>query len=109
MADLGIKQVNNPDVFRLKTSSSRHVAGLDEAPEDKSGSDFSSLLTKSLSEVNQLQNNYSGLIQQSLVSPDSVNAHDITIAGAEANMALNITKNVLERVISAYKEIVSLR
>lgn len=96
-------------VFRLKQSSSRHMAGLDEPAEEKGKGSFASLLGSSLEEVNKAQITYSDLVQKALVDPESVNAHDITIAGAEASLALNITKNVVDRVINAYKEITSLR
>ena len=35
-----------------------------------------------------------------LVDPDSVDAHDVTIAMAKANLSLNITRTVLDRVVT---------
>jgi len=97
------------DVVFQKASQARHFVDPEEAKLADSDSSFSSLLNKSLNEVNDLQLQYADITQKALVDPDSVNPHDITIAGAEANLALNITKNVLDRVIRAYKEITSLK
>jgi flagellar hook-basal body complex protein FliE len=44
-----------------------------------------------------------------ITDPDSVDVHDVTISLAEANMALNITKAVLDRVVRAYRDITSAR
>jgi len=44
-----------------------------------------------------------------LIDPDSVDAHDVTIAMAKANMSLNITRTVLDRVVRAWKDIINTR
>jgi flagellar hook-basal body complex protein FliE len=44
-----------------------------------------------------------------LVDPDSVDAHDVTIAMAKANMSLNITRTVLDRVVRGWKDIINTR
>ena len=41
--------------------------------------------------------------------PQSIDHHDVTIAVAEANMAVTMTKAVTDGVIRAYKEIINLR
>ncbi len=108
MTGLGIEQVSG-DLFRMKTTSSRHVMGMNETPLDEGKKDFGSLLADSLQDVNGLQQDYAALSQQAITNPESVDPHDITIAGAEANLALNITKNVIDRVIRAYKDLTTLR
>jgi flagellar hook-basal body complex protein FliE len=95
------------DMFTLKTTDPRHLGGGDAA---RAGSkDFGSLLMDSMNEVNNKQVAYSDLSQKAVIDPSSVDPHDITIAGAEANLSLNIAKNVIDRVIRAYRDITSLR
>jgi flagellar hook-basal body complex protein FliE len=95
------------DSFVLKSTSPRHIGGGDSG---KSGAkDFGALLMDSMNEVNQKQVDYANLTQKAILDPGSVDPHDITIAGAEANLSLNIAKNVLDRVIRAYRDITSLR
>ena len=70
---------------------------------------FGSLLLDSLNSVNAMQQTSEALSVQSIVDPESVNTHDVTIAAAKASMSLSITKNVVDRVIQAYREIQNLR
>lgn len=105
MTNLSINQVSG-DIFKLKVTDPRHVGG----PADEGATkDFSSMLMDSMNEVNDAQIKYEQLSVQAITDPDSVNPHDITIAGAEANLSLNIAKNVIDRVIRAYRDITSLR
>lgn len=106
MVDLGIKQVHG-DQFALKVTNPRHLGGESKKTEDAGG--FASMLMDSMNEVNAKQNDYSTLSQKAILDPTSVDPHDITIAGAEANLSLNIAKNVIDRVIRAYRDITSLR
>jgi len=103
---LNNSQVNG-DFFKLKTTDPRHAGAEDAA--STTGSSFGDLLMSSMNEVNDKQNIYADLSQKAVIDPSSVDPHDITIAGAEANLSLNIAKNVLDRVIRAYRDITSLR
>lgn len=105
MTDIGIKQARG-DQFALKVTDPRHFGG--EAKKSGEGG-FASLLMDGMNEVNAKQNQYAELSQKAVLDPGSVDPHDITIAGAEANLSLNIAKNVIDRVIRAYKEITTLR
>jgi flagellar hook-basal body complex protein FliE len=62
-----------------------------------------------LNTVNNLQLKSDELSRRLVTDPDSVDVHDVTIALAEANMALNITKAVVDRVIRAYRDIITAR
>ena len=44
-----------------------------------------------------------------ITDPDSVDVHDVTIALAEANLALSMTKAVVDRALAAYREIINVR
>ena len=104
MISLNADQVAG-DIFKLKVTDPRHFGGEAKAP----SKDFGSLLMQGLNDVNSSQKAYEQLSVQAITDPDSVDPHDITIAGAEANLSLNIAKNVIDRVIRAYRDITSLR
>ncbi len=70
---------------------------------------FQDQLLGSLNQVNADQQLHQQLAIQSVVDPESVNAHDVTIAASQADLSLRITKNIVDRVISAYREITSIR
>ena len=70
---------------------------------------FGNLLFKALGDVNSLQNESAALNQKLVTNPNSVNIHDVTMAGAKATLALSITKELIDRAIRAYKEIINVR
>jgi flagellar hook-basal body complex protein FliE len=49
------------------------------------------------------------LYQKMITNPDSVDAHDVTLAAAQASMSLNLAKNVVERGLQAYRDIINMR
>ena len=66
---------------------------------------FSELLDKASDTVNLSER----MSEQFILDPQSIDHHDVTIAVAEANMAVTMTKAVTDGVIRAYKEIINLR
>ena len=97
------------DQFVLARTHPTHRAGRNGVTEGGGSSDFGQALMNSLNDVNSAQQEHERLTVQSIMDPESVNAHDVTIASAQANMTLNITKNVVDRVIQAYRSITTLR
>jgi flagellar hook-basal body complex protein FliE len=96
------------DQFALnRTHPSHYGDGELGAPQGQPS--FGQMLFESLSSVNADQQNANNLSVQAVVNPDSINPHDVTIAMAKANMSLSITKNVVDRVVQAYKDITTLR
>ena len=71
--------------------------------------DFTSKVLEKLSQVNAIQQESLELTRRMTIDPDSVDAHDVMMSLAEANMSLNITKAVLDRVIRAYRDITTAR
>jgi flagellar hook-basal body complex protein FliE len=49
------------------------------------------------------------LTQRMITAPDSVDVHDVTIALAEANLAISMTKAIVDRALTAYREIINVR
>ena len=72
-------------------------------------SEFGRLLFSALNQVNDLQNRGMAMSEAMITDPESVDIHDITIALAEANLSLSMTKAIVDRAIRAYREILSLR
>ncbi|MEE8440767.1 MAG: flagellar hook-basal body complex protein FliE [Spirochaetia bacterium] len=109
MIYLNTSQVSG-HVFEMARTDPRHLAGQSFGPAPASTSQsFGNLLLESLNSVNAMQQTSEALSIQAVVDPESVNAHDVTIAAAKASMSLSITKNVVDRVIQAYREIQSVR
>jgi flagellar hook-basal body complex protein FliE len=49
------------------------------------------------------------LSQAMVTDPNSVNVEDVTIALADANLALSMTKAIVDRALAAYREIINVR
>ena len=99
------------DVVKMARTDPRHLAGIGEqaAPAAGPESSFGTLLMGALGSVNDSQIRSMDLTQQMVTNPDSVNVHDVTIALAEANLSLSMTKAIVDRALAAYREIINVR
>jgi len=70
---------------------------------------FEEALLSAMDGVSSYQNESEDLIQRMIVDPDSVDAQDVTIAMAEANLSLNLAKTILSRVVTAWKDVINTR
>jgi len=70
---------------------------------------FSDAMLGALDRVSAQQQFASQLHQAAIIDPDSVNVHDITIAQAQARMSLDITRNVLNRVVQGWRDLINTR
>ncbi|GBU29118.1 flagellar hook-basal body protein FliE [Treponema sp. R8-4-B8] len=70
---------------------------------------FEDALLQALDKVSGAQLNASSLQKEAIINPDSVDIHDITIAQAEAGMALDITRNILSRLIQSWRDLINTR
>jgi flagellar hook-basal body complex protein FliE len=73
------------------------------------GASFGDAMLKALEGVDSYQAKSEDLLQQMVVDPDSVDAQDVTIAMAEANLSLNLAKTILSRVVTAWKDVINTR
>jgi flagellar hook-basal body complex protein FliE len=112
-------------VITLQTSDPRHLSGshgparlggaagssATAGPEDGIGPEtgFGKLFFSALNNVNDLQHTTMDLTEAMLTDPDSVDIHDVTVAIAEANLALSMTKAIMDRAIRAYQEVINTR
>jgi flagellar hook-basal body complex protein FliE len=99
------------DVVKLARTDPRHFAGMGEEAAAPQGAEqaFGTLLFNALNNVNSSQLKGMELTQQMITDPESVDVHDVTIALAEANLALSMTKAIVDRAISAYREIINVK
>ena len=98
------------NVLQLTRTHQAHHAGAREPiPQQPRETGFRDALVGSLEEVNSQQISHEQLSVQSIVDPESVDPHDLTIAAAKATTSLSITRNVIDRVTQAYRDITNLR
>ncbi len=99
------------DVVTMTRTNAKHLAGVGEKPAETKSVEaaFGDLLLKALNQVNDSQVSAVELSQKMITDPDSVDVHDITIALAEANMTLSMTKAIVDRALAAYREIINVR
>ena len=95
--------MNRTDARHMKLSGQSDPG---EIPED---STFSDLIRKGLNAANQDQINSSNMFVKMITEPDSVEAHDVSIAMAKANMSLQMTKSIVDGAVQAYKDIINMR
>ena len=100
----------NSEPFYLARTNPLHFVGRNgPAPSGEQEGTFAQMLMDGLSGVNNLEQTAQDLSIQAVIDPESVDVHDVTIAAAKAEMALSITKNIVDRVIQAYREIQNMR
>ena len=95
------------DSIRLAITNPGHLGGVAQPQEQATG--FEALLLQALNGANDLQIESDRLGQQMLINPDSVDTHDVTIAMAQANLAVSLTKAVVDGAIQAYNNIINIR
>ena len=109
MTYLNANQVSGHELTLARTDARHYTGRLDPEPARAQSGTFASLLVDSLNTVNAQQQTADALAVQAVVDPENVNTHDVTIAAAKANLSLNITKSIVDRVIQAYREIQNVR
>ncbi|MGA2977455.1 MAG: flagellar hook-basal body complex protein FliE [Spirochaetia bacterium] len=101
------------DIVKLALTNPLHLAGIGGDQTDGQSSDveqkFGDLLMSALGGVNDSQLKAMDLSQKMLTDPSSVNVEDVTIALADANLALSMTKAIVDRALAAYREIINIR
>jgi flagellar hook-basal body complex protein FliE len=88
--------------------AARRAAPIAGAAEAKPAS-FEQALLKAMDGVSGSQNKSDDLMQRIVADPNSVDAQDVTIAMAEANMSLNLAKTIMSRIVTAWKDVINTR
>lgn len=102
---MGVLDVMQANMVKTVENAAADIQGVDETTK----ASFVDTLKEALATTNDDQVISDQLFQTMITDPDSVEAHDVTIAMAKAEMTLGITKAVIDKAVSAYKEITSLR
>ncbi len=76
--------------------------------EASTGASFSEFLQKALTEVNSLQKQ-SEAANIKLTTGEITDLHSVMIAGEKANLALQLTVQVRNKVIEAYQEVMRMQ
>lgn len=108
MAFLTALQVSG-DAVALARTHSAHIPGKFDPVDGGRNGDFGELLLRAMNGVNALQIESDRLSTQMITDPDSVEAHDVTIAMSKANLAVSMTKSVVDRALQAYSNIINMR
>jgi flagellar hook-basal body complex protein FliE len=74
----------------------------------RSGS-FEDAMLRALDAISAEQQFSADLVQKAITDPDSMDPQDITIAQAKAGMSLNIARNILNRVVQGWKDVINTR
>ncbi|MBN1698348.1 MAG: flagellar hook-basal body complex protein FliE [Spirochaetales bacterium] len=98
-------------IIDLKQTHPLHLGSALKPVKEEGGPEksFGDVLLAAFNDVNDLQVETTKLSEQMMTDPDSVDVHDVMISVAEANLALSMTKTIVDRALRAYREIVAVR
>ena len=93
-------------IFRQNMVSSTNDIELSQNPV---GQNFEQVLLKAFDMMNAKQTKVDELTERMIVSPESVDPHDVTISMAEASLSLKITQTIIDKAIKAWNDITTTR
>ena len=103
------------DAVKLKATNPKHFGIVDKSKNQQSvkgnnfAGDFSNMLNTQLNQVNEMQLTSDEMTQKLAITPNEVNIHDVMIAAEKAQLALNFTKVIRDKLVAAYQSLVSMR
>ena len=83
-----------------KKISAEHVTG---------AGTFEHAMLQALDKVSGVHKAANQLGVDALLNPDSVDIHDVTMAQAQAGMSLDITRNILSRLVQGWRDLINTR
>ncbi len=95
-------------IVSLNATNKNHFINTSSLEDDKK-MDFGEVLKGALNSVNDQQQTSSQLNVQSIIDPDSVDPHDVTIQMSKASLSLSMTKAIVDKALQAYRDIINLR
>ncbi len=99
------------DIVNISKTHKKHfgLEGLKASKDDNVVNSFGKMLNSALKKVNNLQIESNNLKMKSITEPNEINIHQAMIAAKNAEMAINFTKAIRDRVIRAYQTIINMR
>ena len=114
------------DMISMQRTHSNHMGPLDSpyagsgknilSLEKKIGAEgitqagaFETAMLQALDKVSGANKFAEQLSKEAIINPDSVDAHDLTIAQAEATMSLGITRMILSRMVQGWRDLINTR
>jgi len=70
---------------------------------------FEQAMLQALDGVSGRQQHASDLAREAIINPDSIEAHDVTIAQELANTSFGITRNILSRLVQGWRDLINTR
>ncbi len=92
---------------KMNATSPKHFNYIEKSDGDSSL--FLNYLKNNINNTNSALVNAELLQQQLMMDPDNTNIDEVTIAAKEAEVALNLTKSVINKLITGYKELINIR
>ncbi len=102
---INISSIEVPSFRQNMVSSTNDI----ELSDNPMGQSFEQVLLKAFDMMNQKQTKVESLTEKMIVSPDSVDPHDVTIAMAEASLSLKMTQTIIDKAIKAWNDITTTR
>lgn len=93
----------------MKVSQKKHFGIGNIQEEEVLEKDFSKVFLNALDSVNQKQVEAQELSIKMVSDPESVEAHELSIAQTKAEFALRLTQSILGRVTNAVKDLENIR
>lgn len=103
--NLNISSIEVPNFRQDMVSSTNDV----ELSANPVGQSFEQTLLKAFDMMNKKQTKVEDLTEKMIVSPESVDPHDVTIAMAEASLSLKMTQTIIDKAIKAWNDITTAR
>lgn len=105
--------MNEIDTSQLITQMRAMAAAAQGTPQIQesgpAGSDFSSMLMKSINSVNEVQKESSRLSDAFVMGDPGVSLAEVMIAKQKSGIAFEATLQVRNKLLSAYKEIMAMQ
>lgn len=93
----------------MKVTSHKHIIPSKEPRESNVERSFGEILLSLIEDINQKEQKAKELQELAVVSPEEINAHEVIIAEEEARLSLLFAKTVIEKGISAWRDLLNLR
>ncbi len=110
MAIIGANQAVGHIVEMIRTNPGHMNAsgksGLQIGEDQQTG--FGNLMAEAIGRVSDKSLEADRLFERMITNPDEVEPHDVTIAMAQAEMSLNLTKAIVDRAVKAYNDITGM-